>query len=107
MDTDEPSPAQPKSNWVGLDRVSPHPVWLRLRRTGFIRVNPWFPFFLLNPTAGFSPKTEVKSRRAQGARPSGRFNVHLASGSNTHQTKPTMKRRERRAPAIRPRSQVF
>jgi hypothetical protein len=52
-------------------------------------------------------KTEAKSRYAQGARPSGRFNFHPASGSNTHQTKPTVKRRERRDPAIRPGWQVL
>jgi cyclophilin family peptidyl-prolyl cis-trans isomerase len=46
-------------------------------------------------------KTEVESRRAQGARPSGRFNVNLADGSPKRQTTPTVKRRERRAPAIR------
>jgi hypothetical protein len=46
------------------------------------------------------PKAEVESHRAQGARRSGRFNFHLASGSPTHQTKPTVKRRERRAPAV-------
>jgi signal transduction histidine kinase/ligand-binding sensor domain-containing protein/CheY-like chemotaxis protein len=50
--------------------------------------------------APFVRKTEVELRRAQGARPSGRFSVHLASGSQTHQTLPTVKRRERRAPAI-------
>jgi hypothetical protein len=49
----------------------------------------------------FNPKTEVESRRAQGARPSGRFSVHPASGSHTHQSMSTVKRRERRAPAIR------
>jgi hypothetical protein len=54
-----------------------------------------------------NPKTEVDSRRVQGARPSGRFNVQLASGSNTHQTMLTVKRRERRAPAIRRGWQVF
>jgi hypothetical protein len=48
-----------------------------------------------------NPKTEVKAHHAQGARPSGRFNVHLASGSDTHQTLPTVKRPEGRAPAIR------
>jgi hypothetical protein len=71
-----------------------------------------FPLRLVQPRAfprllALNPKTEVKSRHAQGARPSGRFNVHLASGSNTHQTMPTVKRRERRAPAIRPGSQFF
>jgi hypothetical protein len=45
-------------------------------------------------------KTEVESHRAQGARPSGRFNANLAGGSYPHQTMPTVKRRERRAPAI-------
>jgi peroxiredoxin len=54
-----------------------------------------------------NPKTEVKLRHPQGARPSGRFNVHLANGSNTHQTMPTVRRRERRAPAIRLGWQAF
>jgi hypothetical protein len=54
-----------------------------------------------------NPKTELKSHHAPGARPSGRFNVHLASGSNPHQTMPTVKRRERRAPTIRSRWQLF
>jgi hypothetical protein len=48
-----------------------------------------------------NPKTAAKSRCAQGARPSGRFSVHLVSGSQTRQSMPTVKRRERSAPAIR------
>jgi hypothetical protein len=51
--------------------------------------------------SSLNPKTEVETRRVQGARPSGRFNVHLANGSHTYQTMLTVKRRERRAPVTR------
>jgi hypothetical protein len=58
----------------------------------------WTEFVLV---WSLNPITQVKAHHAQGARPSGRFNVHLASGSYTHQTLPTVKRPEGRAPAIR------
>jgi hypothetical protein len=48
-----------------------------------------------------NPKTEVESRHARSARPSGRFNVRLSSGPNTRQTMLTVKRPEGRAPSIR------
>jgi hypothetical protein len=54
-----------------------------------------------------NPKTEIESCRAQGARPSGRFTGHFASGSNMSQTRPTVKRRERSAPAIRLRWRIL
>ena len=53
-----------------------------------------------------NPNSEVESCGAKGARPSGRFNVHHACDSRT----PNMwvlKRRERRAPAVKHRSRAF
>jgi hypothetical protein len=48
----------------------------------------------------FSPKTEVESWAAKGARPSGRFNVRKACDLQMFKTTRAVKRRERRAPTV-------
>jgi hypothetical protein len=54
-----------------------------------------------------NPDSEVESRDAKGAWPSGRFNVYPARDSRTPKTVRAVKRRERRAPAAWLRFSAF